>query len=182
MINQRIFSANIGDISTGQAGPDAIEQDIDNLLANDQELLGITGSKANLTTDDKTNLVAAINEHETQINTLAAEKADKVQPNWINATLQNGATGTLLFRRNQIGQLEIKTSGNLAFGTITQATVITTLPGGYRPTVETVIMVYNTATNRGIPFLTITSSGNIIICADSGIAAGQNTRFSAVCL
>lgn len=126
--------------------------------------------------------VAAHADIRTLINSLAAEKADKIQPNWINATLQNGATGTLLFRRNQIGQLEIKTSGNLAFGTITQATVITTLPEGYRPTVETVIMVYNTATNRGIPFLTITSSGNIIICADSGIAAGQNTRFSAVCL
>jgi parallel beta-helix repeat protein len=40
MINQRIFSANVGDSSVGNAGPDAIEQDIDNLLANDQELLG----------------------------------------------------------------------------------------------------------------------------------------------
>lgn len=38
MINQRIFSANVGDSSVGNAGPDAIEQDIDNLLANDQEL------------------------------------------------------------------------------------------------------------------------------------------------
>lgn len=38
MINQRIFSANVGDSSVGIAGPDAIEQDIDNLLANDQEL------------------------------------------------------------------------------------------------------------------------------------------------
>jgi hypothetical protein len=41
MINQRIFSANVGDSSVGNAGPDAIEQDIDNLLANDQELLGV---------------------------------------------------------------------------------------------------------------------------------------------
>jgi hypothetical protein len=40
IINQRIFSANVGDSSVGIAGPDAIEQDIDNLLANDQELLG----------------------------------------------------------------------------------------------------------------------------------------------
>lgn len=40
MINQRIFSANVGDSSVGIAGPDAIEQDIDNLLANDQGLLG----------------------------------------------------------------------------------------------------------------------------------------------
>ena len=38
MIKQRIFSANVGDSSVGIAGPDAIEQDIDNLLANDQEL------------------------------------------------------------------------------------------------------------------------------------------------
>jgi len=54
MINQRIFSANVGDSSVGNAGPDAIEQDIDNLLANDQELLG------------------TLNDHETQINTLSA--------------------------------------------------------------------------------------------------------------
>jgi len=70
MINQRIFLANVGDYSVGNAGPDAIEQDIDNLLANDQELLGITGDKTTLTTDVKTTLVAAINEHETQINNL----------------------------------------------------------------------------------------------------------------
>ncbi len=55
MINQRIFSANVGDSSVGIAGPDAIEQDIDNLLANDQELLG------------------TLNDHETQINSLDAE-------------------------------------------------------------------------------------------------------------
>jgi len=54
MINQRIFSANVGDSSVGNAGPDAIEQDIDNLLANDQELLG------------------TLNDHETQINDLGA--------------------------------------------------------------------------------------------------------------
>lgn len=52
IINQRIFSANVGDSSVGNAGPDAIEQDIDNLLANDQELLG-------------------------QINSLDANKADE---------------------------------------------------------------------------------------------------------
>ena len=59
MINQRIFSANVGDSSVGNAGPDAIEQDIDNLLANDQELLG------------------TLNDHETQINNLDANKADE---------------------------------------------------------------------------------------------------------
>lgn len=58
MINQRIFSANVGDSSVGNAGPDAIEQDIDNLLANDQELLG------------------TLNDHETQINNLDANKVD----------------------------------------------------------------------------------------------------------
>ena len=72
MVNTRTFSANVGDASTGNAGPDAIETDIDNLLANDQELLGITGDKTTLTTDVKTTLVAAINEHETQINDLGA--------------------------------------------------------------------------------------------------------------
>ncbi len=102
--------------------------------------------------------------------------------NWTNATLQNGATGTLQYRKNQIGQLELRTSGNLVFGTITVATVIATLPEGYRPIANTVIMVYNAATNRAIPFLVVTTAGNIIICNDSGISAGQNTQFSAICL
>jgi len=70
MINQRIFSANVGDSSVGIAGPDAIEQDIDNLLANDQELLG------------------TLNDHETQINDLDADVLD------INVNIKNfGAIG-----------------------------------------------------------------------------------------
>ena len=108
MINQRIFSANVGDISTGQAGPDAIEQDIDNLLANDQELLG------------------TLNDHGTQINSLDADKANKAQGNWITATLQNGWTGTLRYRKNEVGQIEVE--GNLVAGTVTIWTTIATLP------------------------------------------------------
>lgn len=61
MINQRIFSANVGDSSVGNAGPDAIEQDIDNLLANDQELLA-----------NDQELLGILNDHETQINSLGA--------------------------------------------------------------------------------------------------------------
>jgi len=48
------------------------------------------GDKATLATDVKTNLVVAVNEHETQINTLDANKANKAQEAWITPTLLNG--------------------------------------------------------------------------------------------
>lgn len=51
--------------------------------------------------------------------------------NWITATLQNGWTGTLQYRKNNIGQLEIEAV--IKSGTTNQGTVITTLPVGYRP-------------------------------------------------
>lgn len=54
-----------------------------------------------------------------------------IQPNWITATLQNGWTGTLQYRKNNIGQLEIEAV--IKSGTTNQGTVITTLPVGYRP-------------------------------------------------
>lgn len=59
MINQRIFSANVGDSSVGIAGPDAIEQDIDNLLANDQELLGTLNDLA-VNKADKTEIPTSL--------------------------------------------------------------------------------------------------------------------------
>ena len=75
------------------------------------------------------------------INTLVANKANKVQDNWIEATLENGWTGNLKYRRNQIGQLEI--SAKVTAGTAAANTVIATLPDGYRPSQYTPIDMFN---------------------------------------
>lgn len=47
-------------------------------LEDNAAIDGAVGKLANLTTDDKTNLVGAINEHETQINSLDVNKADLI--------------------------------------------------------------------------------------------------------
>lgn len=165
MINQRIFSANVGDISTGQAGPDAIEQDIDNLLANDQELLGITGNKANLTTTDKTNLVVAINE----VNN---NKLNKTKQGWIALSPQNGWTGTLYYRKNQAELIEIQ--GNLTVGTLTAGTVIATMPEGYRPSRYSPIESYVSSLSKVV--------NGLVLANDTGalrVHAPATTELSA---
>lgn len=97
MINQRIFSANVGDISTGQAGPDAIEQDIDNLLANDQELLG------------------TINDHGTQINNLdayAVASGTNIYTATINGyALQEGKSVKIKFTNANTGASTLNING-----------------------------------------------------------------------
>lgn len=52
------------------------------------------------------------------------------QPDWITATLTNGWTGSFLYRRNQIGQLEVKF--RLIAGTNASYTVVLILPAEYR--------------------------------------------------
>jgi len=82
-----------------------------------------------------------INVNREQINSLVANKANKVQDNWIEATLENGWTGNLKYRRNQIGQLEI--SAKVTAGTAAANTVIATLPDGYRPSQYTPVDMFN---------------------------------------
>lgn len=58
-------------------------------------------------------------------------KANKQQENWITGTLKNGWQGTIQYRKNEIGQLELR--GAPFGGTGAQNTVIFTLPINYRP-------------------------------------------------
>ena len=98
MINQRIFSANVGDASISNAGPDAIELDIDNLLANDQELLG------------------TINEHTTQINSLEAYAVASGTNIYIATiegyTLAEGKTVRIKFTNANTGAVTLNINGS----------------------------------------------------------------------
>lgn len=106
MITTRTFIANVGDTSTGNAGPDAIETDIDNLLANDQLLLADIGDKTTLTTTTKTNLVNAINEHETEIN----NKAPSANPTFTGTVVLPSTTSIGTVTNTEIGYLDGVTS------------------------------------------------------------------------
>lgn len=102
-----------------------------------------------------------------------------VQPSWLNATLQSGWTGTLQYRKNQIGQIEIKF--DLTAGTITASTNVTNLPADYRPSnLYSIILGYKTANGTGIPIFWASNSGNIAMNASSGVSTGDRIVGSAV--
>lgn len=139
------------------------------------------GSLANLTTDNKLSVVEAINEHETQINSLDAKvdlKANKTQPAWITATLQNGWTGTLQYRKNQIGQLEIK--GNMTVGTITSGTVLATFPTDYRPTVNTPMPIYNTLGKSTLGLVLLSTGAISLYSPTTDFATGNTVMIDTV--
>lgn len=57
-------------------------------------------------------------------------KANKTQPAWIAATLENGWVGNIVYRKNEFGNIEIR-GALTTVGTNTGGTVILTLPVGY---------------------------------------------------
>gem|GEM_PF-3694877 len=98
---------------------------------------------------------------------------------WITASLQNAWTGTLQYRKNQIGQIEIKF--DLTAGTITASTNVTNLPVDYRPSnLYSIIFGYKTANGTGIPIFWASNSGNIAMNASSGVSTGDRIVGSAV--
>jgi hypothetical protein len=84
--------------------------------------------------------------------------------NWgdeYTATLLNGWTGTLKFRKNGLGEVWIY--GNLTVGTGTFQTKISALPDGYFSTIHYgYIQSYNTATGNNAPFI-LETDGDIVL-------------------
>ena len=84
-------------------------------------------------------------------------------------TLQNGWLGTLTYRKNGLGQVQIK--GNLTSpSSVAIRQLITTLPSGYRPSRTIAFNAYNTSTGRILLMGTIGSNGNIAL--ELSIATG----------
>lgn len=90
-----------------------------------------------------------------------SNKVDKAQPNWIAATLQNGWTGNLWYRKNSLGLLEI--GGAINPGTLTAGTIIAQLPVGYRPYFNKPIPCINANTGATARGIFVNTSGNVII-------------------
>lgn len=101
------------------------------------------------------------------------------QPSWITATLQNGWTGTLKYRKSNAGQLEIQ--GDITAGTITGLTIISNLPLGFRPTQNTVIPVIMMPDgNTNSRMLYMATNGDFKVPNGSNLIASQKIRFSAI--
>ena len=142
---------------------------IDNAIKNDRQQINNLdaeiGDIAILTTTDKTNVVSAINE----VNN---NKLDKTKQGWKALSPQNGWTGTLYYRKNQIEQLEIQ--GTLTAGTLTAGTTIATMPEGYRPSRYSPIEFYVASLSKVV--------NGLVLANDTGvlrIQAPATTELSA---
>lgn len=99
------------------------------------------------------------------------------QPSWIAATLQNGWTGNLWYRKNSLGLLEI--GGAINPGTLTAGTIIAQLPVGYRPYFNKPIPCINANTGATARGIFVNTSGNVIIYM-SEIVTGTGYSFSEI--
>jgi hypothetical protein len=130
----RTFSANVGDKSIGNAGPDAIEQDIDNLIANDEllyqgllnaiefsseneydinEITTNIGEVTELTTSNKV-LVKAINELD----------ADKVEKNPYKQLSTNDYTDIDKAKVDKIGTEPLESVAQTIIGAINETRAV----------------------------------------------------------
>lgn len=106
-------------------------------------------------------------------------KANKVQGNWIAATLQNGWTGSLMYRKNDIGQVEIQ--GALIPGTLTAGTLVAQLPAGYNAFKDTPIPAIQASTGDTKLGFILRYDGKIEVRMTE-ITMGANYSISAVAL
>jgi hypothetical protein len=128
---------------------------------------------------DMASVIARLNEAVNQNAKLIQDKADKEQEDWITATLQNGWTGTLQYRKNQIGQLELKAS--ITAGTVTIGTAITSMPTGYRPTnVNAPIVAYDTSGTCLLGLTLLASSDLRLYAPSTGWTTGKVYMFDVV--
>ncbi|XID92511.1 hypothetical protein ACF3MZ_29290 [Paenibacillaceae bacterium WGS1546] len=111
-------------------------------------------------------LVREVVEARTETSVLRNTKAQKQQGQWINSTLLAEWTGSINYRKNETGQLEIVISATP--GTITGLTTIAVLPEGYRPARTTSLKVINNNTGAMVNGeLYITRNGSIVIALGS---------------
>ena len=113
---------------------------------------------------------SAIGQNASDLNTHKADNmsphpiyAKKIQENLVTATLQNGWTGTIKYRKNDLGQVELQITVT-ASATVTSKTIIATLPAGYKGFASE-IPAYDNNT-FGFSFI-IDSNGSIIIASNN---------------
>lgn len=95
------------------------------------------------------------------------------QPSWINATLQNGWTGSVTYRKNALGYVEIGITA--AASVIAPHTIVATLPVGFRPNpgIPRIPISITESLTGNTRYLYIDSpSGGILISGDSVLTPG----------
>lgn len=104
----------------------------------------------------------------------------KEQPNWITATLQNGWTGNIYYRKNQIGQLEIQ--GVIVAGTLAANTIIATLQSGYEVVRITPIVYVDTTKAKIANGLMLNQSRELRVYAPgtTEMSTGDTITFNAI--
>lgn len=101
------------------------------------------------------------------------KKVNKIQEDWITPTFLNGATGTIKYRKNELGNTEI--SGRL---TVVTSGVALVLPVGYRISDSRIFIVSNNLPGAINSFkLYITNGGDLSISN-----ASEGTYFISVTL
>jgi hypothetical protein len=124
-------------------------------------------------------LVRELVEARTETSVLANTKAQKQQPQWINATLMSDWMGTLQYRKNEQEQLEISIS--VTSGVVTNLTRIATLPVGYRPSQTLVIRLNKNATGSMVNGeIYINKNGTVTVAASSSLETGTVYQATAV--
>ena len=105
-------------------------------------------------------LAKTLNTNQQTTNSQMAQKADKQQEDWINATLQNGWLADLQpsYFKDNFGFVTIR--GSVRDGNLTSGTAIFTLPLGYRP-------------NQRLEFIVKFTSANSV---NSGFAMSTSTH------
>jgi hypothetical protein len=103
--------------------------------------------------------VKSIQENTTRISVLESKKAEKDNPAWITATLINGATGSLQYKK--------LTDGLVVFRGLPKAVVngtIAKLPIGYRPASNLQIGVLSSNTSNTVQcWVQIGSNGDVTV-------------------
>ena len=115
----------------------------------------VNGLKSNW--DEYEDHVADFESHQAEFAALLAGGTEQT------ATLQNGWTGTLKYKKNLLGQVNV--IGRITAGTVDNGTIIANLPEGYRPRYSVAIGVYDRGSGVvKIPLL-ISDNGNLAIRA-----------------
>lgn len=117
---------------------------------------------------NETNRIAGFQTYDERVLNLEKDmllKANKKQEDWITPALSNGATGTIQYRKNSLGNLEFR-------GVMTSVEGVNSLqfPTGYRVAVSTIIALPTTANNPTLRRINIQPNGATYFLTPYGTA------------
>lgn len=165
-------------VEEGLGNVDDVELAVSNLINQ-------VGNLEEVDTETKLSLVAAINEvyrkfneHQAEIATQIALKANKTQENWITATLQNGWTGNLQYAKSDLGYVTVQ--GIITAGTTTVNTIVASLPFGYRPQYLKHCFLLTSSSPTSKDGLYVHSSGNVYVTGSGELVTGVSYHINYI--